>query len=45
MGTVVESDIRNDQENNYSKFNNVNINLRDELMKAFRQTRSSLKIM
>ena len=31
MGTVVISDIRNDQENNYSNINAVNVNLRDEV--------------
>ena len=43
MGTVVESDIRNDQKNNYSKFNNVNINLRDEVDEGFQTDEELIK--
>jgi len=43
MGTVVESDIRNDQENNYSKFNNVNINLRDDVAEGLQTDEELIK--
>ena len=43
MTTVVISDIRNDQQNNYSKFNNVNINLRDEVAEGFQTDEELIK--
>lgn len=43
MTTVVTSDIRNDQQNNYSKYNNVNINLRDEVDEGFQTDEELIK--
>ena len=43
MAIVVISDIRNDQQNNYSKYNNVNINLRDEVAEGFQTDEELIK--